>query len=152
MLDIRYIRRERSDNLRILGRIQVFLIGIAILLKILRLTLNDGEVILKFLDECIPFLTGVSSILRNYEKKSFRICKVILTCADFNTNLRISLATFKGPSKSLASATAEVNSVTKMAPARTRRLVDPSSVEELTACSGFVLARLEVSNSLRPDF
>ena len=67
-LDIPYIRRERFDNLCVLGRIQVFLIGIAILLNILRLTLNDGEVSLKFLDECIPFLTGVSSILRNFQK------------------------------------------------------------------------------------
>ena len=68
MLDIRYISRERFDDLCVLGCIQVFLIGIAIFLKILRLTLNDGEVNLKFLDECIPLLTGVSSILRNYEK------------------------------------------------------------------------------------
>jgi hypothetical protein len=67
-LDIRYIRRERFDDLCVLGRIQVFLIGITIFLKILRLTLNDSEVNLKFLDECIPFLTGVSSILHNYEK------------------------------------------------------------------------------------
>jgi hypothetical protein len=67
-LDIRYIRRERSDDLCVLGRIQVFLIGITIFLKILRLTLNDGEVNLKFLDECLPLLTGVLNILRNCKK------------------------------------------------------------------------------------
>ena len=65
---IRYIRRERFDDLCVLGRIQVFLIGITIFLKTLRLTLNDSEVNLKFLDECIPLLTGVSNILRNCEK------------------------------------------------------------------------------------
>jgi hypothetical protein len=55
----------------------------------------------------------------------------MVTCTDFNTNPRISLAAFKGPSKSLAPATTEVNWVTKMAPSNTRWAVERSPVVEL---------------------
>jgi hypothetical protein len=68
ILCVRYICHERCNDTVIGGCVYIFLVEFAIFVNVSRLTLNDGEMKIESLDECIPPLASVSGILHNCEQ------------------------------------------------------------------------------------